>query len=306
MAITCYANDRVRSAHRIIPSFALYGENTPASATDTLHIEDIQSRSSKYLWRIATHRHLGLSQIIFLGAGPAETLLEDQRYECQAPALLVVPAGTVHSFRFAADTDGYVLTVDLERLLGATAPGTQRAAQGLFSTPRIIDLKHDPALAMRLGRLMYVLAAEFRQPDSVRSPVCGWLANSVLAVAAHGVSHESPAPGGNADLRVMRHFRELIETNLLRHWPVERYAAQLKLSGTTLNRLCQRLTGVTAFTLVQQRLALEARRRLLFVGGTVHGIAAELGFKDAAYFSRFFRRHCGLSPNAFRRAHTGG
>jgi AraC-like DNA-binding protein len=33
----------------------------------------------------------------------------------------------------------------------------------------------------------------------------------------------------------------------------------------------------------------------------VSGIAAELGFKDPAYFSRFFRRHSGVSPNEFRR-----
>ena len=297
----------MRSAHRIIPSFSLYGEIAPARSTDPLHIEDIQSRSRKYLWRIATHRHLGLSQILFLGAGPAEALLEEQRHDCRAPALLVVPAGTVHSFRFAADTDGYVLTVDLERLLGVTAPGTQYGAQNLFCAPRVVDLKTDSALALRLGRLLHALATEFRQPDSVQSPVCGWLACSVLAVAAQAVGvHDTPAPGGRADLLLMGRFRELLETNLLRHWAVERYAAQLNVSGTTLNRLCQRVAGVSAFTLVQQRLALEARRRLLFVGGTVHGIAAELGFKDAAYFSRFFRRHCGLSPNAFRRSHAGG
>src|SRR5262249_16262799 len=108
------------------------------------------------------------------------------------------------------------------------------------------------------------------------------------------------------DMHKLRSFKELIESSLLKHWPVARYAAQLGISETSLNRLCRRLCGVTAFSMIQQRLALEARRRLLYVGLSVNAIAAELGFKDPAYLSRFFRRHCGLAPHEFRRRHAGG
>jgi AraC family transcriptional activator of pobA len=58
--------------------------------------------------------------------------------------------------------------------------------------------------------------------------------------------------------------------------------------------------------LIQQRLALEARRRLVYAAGSVSSIAGELGFKDAAYFSRFFRRHSGVGPADFRRRRRGG
>jgi AraC family transcriptional activator of pobA len=87
---------------------------------------------------------------------------------------------------------------------------------------------------------------------------------------------------------------------------VARYARQLALSESSLNRLCRRLTGHTAFELIQQRMALEARRRLVFVAGSVAALAAELGFKDAAYFCRFFRRHNGVSPGEYRRGQAGG
>jgi AraC-like DNA-binding protein len=82
---------------------------------------------------------------------------------------------------------------------------------------------------------------------------------------------------------------------------VERYGRELGMSETSLNRLCRRLTGSTGFDLVQRRLALEARRRLLNAGESVSMIANVLGFKDSAYFSRFFRRHIGVSPLEFRR-----
>jgi AraC-like DNA-binding protein len=44
----------------------------------------------------------------------------------------------------------------------------------------------------------------------------------------------------------------------------------------------------------------------VYAASSVSAIAAELGFKDPAYFSRFFRRHCGVSPNEFRGRHHGG
>jgi AraC family transcriptional activator of pobA len=176
----------------------------------------------------------------------------------------------------------------------------------LFSRPRAFDLRADAALARRALSLLELLREEFKQPDSVRLPVCTWLAASVLAVLAHSVNDgRSEFPSG-PDLKVLRRFRLLIEANYLRHWPVQRYARRLEMSETSLNRLCRTVCGATAFYLIQQRLALEARRRLMFVAHPVRSISAELGFKDPAYFSRFFRRHCSLSPNEFRRRLAGG
>ena len=42
------------------------------------------------------------------------------------------------------------------------------------------------------------------------------------------------------------------------------------------------------------------------VAGSVAALAAELGFKDTAYFCRFFRRHNGVSPGEYRRGQAGG
>ena len=108
------------------------------------------------------------------------------------------------------------------------------------------------------------------------------------------------------DLECFRRLRQLIESRYAQHWPVQRFARELGVSETSLNRLCRRLAGSTAFDLLQQRLALEARRRLIHARDPVSGIASALGFKDSAYFARFFRRHSGESPHEFRRRHGGG
>jgi AraC family transcriptional regulator, transcriptional activator of pobA len=297
----------LRSALRQIPSFSLYGEHAAGGHTDALHIEDIQSRSRKYLWKIATHRHSALCQLVMVASGPVHVLLEETSADFSGPAVILIPAGTVHSFKFRADTHGYVLTVDLDRLLGEAAGVHQGQIQSLFAAPRAVPLQRDLGLAQRVFKQLEILETEFRQPDSLSTPVCAWLASSVLAVLAHGVSVQTaPELWSTGELKQLRHFKELVEANHTKHWPVKRYAALLKISETSLNRLCRRLCATTAFDLIQQRLALEARRRLMYVALSVHGIASELGFKDAAYFSRFFRRHSGVSPHEFRRHQGGG
>jgi AraC family transcriptional activator of pobA len=128
----------------------------------------------------------------------------------------------------------------------------------------------------------------------------------VLWILAHaGAPGVAEAPGA-PDAERLRRFRHLVETHYLKHWPVKRYARMVALSEGSLNRLCARLAGTTAFALLQQRLAREARRRLIYTASSVSGIAAELGFTDPAYFSRFFRRHGGVGPTEFRRMQRGG
>jgi AraC family transcriptional activator of pobA len=107
-----------RSAHRQIPSYSLYGE-TPGAIrpTDALHIEDIQSRSRKYLWKIGSHRHTALCQCVYVTAGPVVADLEGSQAAFEGPTVVIIPAGAVHGFGFHADSQGYVLTINLDRLL---------------------------------------------------------------------------------------------------------------------------------------------------------------------------------------------
>jgi hypothetical protein len=67
-----------------------------------------------------------------------------------------------------------------------------------------------------------------------------------------------------------------------------------------LNRLCLKIAGKTAFEMTQERLMLEACRKLTYVPAGVAGIAYELGFQDPAYFSRLFKKLVGMTPKEYR------
>src|ERR1700736_6329083 len=130
-----------RSVRRHIPSFSLYGEQSAATRhTDPLHIEDIPSRSRKYLWKIGPHRHIGLCECVYVTAGPVNLDLEGSHAEFAGPAVFIIPSGTVHGFRFQANTQGYVLTMDLDRLLSMASAAHHTPIARFFSVPRAIDL----------------------------------------------------------------------------------------------------------------------------------------------------------------------
>jgi AraC-like DNA-binding protein len=74
----------------------------------------------------------------------------------------------------------------------------------------------------------------------------------------------------------------------------------MNLSLHQLNSITRAAVGKTTSDLIREYLVLEARRYLLGTADQVKEIAYGLGFEDASYFIRFFRKQTGYSPKAFR------
>lgn len=91
---------------------------------------------------------------------------------------------------------------------------------------------------------------------------------------------------------IERHFRES-------HRPAD-YARRLGITAGHLNHLARRHLGRTAGAVIRERLTLEAKRQLTHTDATAAEVAYALGFKDPAYFARFFKRSTGQAPTTFR------
>lgn len=60
------------------------------------------------------------------------------------------------------------------------------------------------------------------------------------------------------------------------------------------------MAGRSAQQLLHERVLLEAKRHLTYTNMTIGQVAERLGFKEPAYFTRFFKRSVKLTPKAFR------
>lgn len=78
------------------------------------------------------------------------------------------------------------------------------------------------------------------------------------------------------------------------------YAAKVSLGNKRLNALAKQELGITVKQLIQERLVLEAKRRISYGSETSKSIAFGLGFKDISYFSRLFKQHTGMTPEEFK------
>lgn len=80
-------------------------------------------------------------------------------------------------------------------------------------------------------------------------------------------------------------------------------AAQLRAWGVSADRasrLFRQATGLSPLEYYQRRRIHHACVRLLDRARTITQVALELGFADAAHFSRLFRKYSGLTPRAYR------
>jgi len=92
-----------------------------------------------------------------------------------------------------------------------------------------------------------------------------------------------------------------IERRPAEEWDVRRLAELAHLSAPHLHRLCLQFYGRTPMELVTRIRMRLAQRRLSLPQSKLQTLAFELGYSTAFSFSRAFKRHCGLSPDEFRR-----
>ncbi len=112
----------------------------------------------------------------------------------------------------------------------------------------------------------------------------------------------------NAASRITRVFLELLE----RQFPVESadhplqlktpqdYANNLAVHVNHLNRSLKEITGKSTSTLINERIASEAKAILLHTDWNIADIAYALGFEYPTYFNNFFKKMTGTNPKSVR------
>lgn len=112
----------------------------------------------------------------------------------------------------------------------------------------------------------------------------------------------------NAASRITRVFLELLE----RQFPVESadhplqlktpqdYANHLAVHVNHLNRSLKEITGKSTSTLINERIASEAKAILLHTDWNIADIAYALGFEYPTYFNNFFKKMTGTNPKSVR------
>ncbi|NRP10503.1 Exoenzyme S synthesis regulatory protein ExsA [Marinobacterium sp. xm-a-121] len=273
------------------PNYALYGDSQSDAQAGFVHIETVQESSRPYRGIIKPHKHSDLFQVLIIEQGEAEIQLEDDQVSINEPVIVTLPPDNRHGFHFHNGIRGVILSIAL--------PIIQQDIDIVTSSASILLLGDKEEATKQILTIAELLIEEQQQPTDQQS-VSLQLIHTLFAMikrvdTALTLSEKLPD--------ALKQFSQLIESSLENRWDIDDYASQCGVSTSTLNRLCKKHFGKSALQTINQRLAIEIKRRLAFTQRSIALISDELGFSDPGYFTRFVKRELGETPMAFRKRH---
>ncbi|MDQ2794586.1 MAG: AraC family transcriptional regulator [Bacteroidota bacterium] len=235
--------------------------------------------------------------LLYITAGTGTHTVDLVTYELRPGSVFFLAPGQVHHWHLASDTRGFVVFFSADFYL-LRYPGS-----GLYAFP-FFDSAHPPVLYLppaetEIRPLFERLLAEYETPQASQAEVFRTYLHLSLELAARHYAAPGTAETGLAQQQI-RQFGALLNEHYRSRRGVREYAELLHVSANHLNALCRRVLNKTASDLIHERTTTEAQRLLSHSALGVAQVAYELGFADASYFGRYFRKYTGRTPEAFR------
>jgi AraC-like DNA-binding protein len=272
----------------------------PVVGVHTMRLKELYRRTAG-TQQPARHR-VPVHLLALLTAGRASFTVDFATYPCRPGGLLWVRPGQFVGFP-PPGVDATLVLFEPEFPYEAAAVG-RSAIEGGPAASRVIGTYWQPtgedeeAIVDGVSQLEIDYSRIVSGDDIPLEVLRHHLAALLLRVTR---LEPEGGPGlAAADSEVLLRFRHAVDERFARTRQVEEYARTLGCSVRTLTRASLSATGRTAKQLVDDRVALEAKRLLAESDLAVAEVGARLGFSEATNFGRFFARTVGSSPGQFR------
>jgi len=234
------------------------------------------------------HRHNFFEIIWFQKVKENSSLeLDFESYSLENNQICIIAPGQVFNMKLGGEK-GFVIAVSRE--IFTEACDIESILTG-GTVPFLLDEETEKVCSMM------ILLIEKEYNSTSRIDLLKAYLRAFCIIITEQISLQDPSIN---DRQRIQKLMSLIEEHYIAQRDTNFYADQLKISTHHLNDIVRRSRGTTVKKMIAQRLLLEAKRELSFGALTVKEIAFKLGFSDASYFSRFFRKQTGLNPDGFR------
>lgn len=267
------------------------------SLSGNFSIRDIQELLNGKDMVEELHRH-DFFYVLVLKNGAGSHEIDFIPYEVCDHSVFLMRPGQVHRLSIKAGSEGYLIQFKNDFLY----------------THNSVSQQH---LNKITQRKFYCLASEgFKKIDAILTDVLkeyttkakGYqevlkanLSVFLIELLRQRQNIETPTEKTNLYTQeLLDKFLELLEINSIRYKQVSQYTNMLNLTSYQLNAVTKALLNKTASEVIKEHILLESKRQLLATSNQVSQIAYNLGYEDVSYFIRFFKKHIGSSPEAFR------
>jgi len=262
----------------------------------------------------AAHRHSFYHLVLFTRGGGTHTI-DFVTYPVEPGQIYFMIPGMVHSWHFEGEVDGYIVHFNEELFTSFLEDGGYLERFHFFAgnSEEGVCTLSDSALATVVGLFESMLEAG-RALKAEEGKWSGGRPNyemeldmiriRLLELFITVERFDTRVKASNLPpqkLALVRAFKQLIDKRFRELKLPKEYAELLHVTPNHLNAVCQDLVGKTAGDLIRDRVVLEAKRLLVNADLSITQIAYELNFADGSYFTKFFRKYAGVTPEEFRR-----
>jgi AraC family transcriptional activator of pobA len=222
--------------------------------------------------------------------------------ELTGPQMLWAPFKADGSFRVLAGGNGasMLATEDLVSRIVGDNP-LSASLRRTLDHALVAPAERIEPVVVELEALFNALTRETRSPGP-GAPAMSALYLGVIIMHLWRASAASDDDALETAAPTAQRFRQLVELHYRDNLSVDEYCRMLNVTRAHLHNACMRALRRPPQRLVHDRLVVEARLRLRQSAAPIEQVAFSLGFRDPAYFNRFFRRLTGVSPGAYRKA----
>ena len=265
----------------------------------TIHIDDLKEYIIKHQDMVFPHKHNFFHFVLFT-KGSGEHIIDFNHYNIEPYQIYFMVPGQVHTWNFTGDEEGYVVNFSIDYFQSFLL--------------RTDYLERFSFLQSKIEQLIFVIAEQFRkqsihileqistakaagQPeDYIRTLLLQFILFISISTEKDHQEHSTPY-----NHKIFNSFQQLVEQQLKSTKLPSVYADQLFITPNHLNAICKSYIGQSAGEIIRNRIVLEAKRLLVNRNLNINEIADELQFNDNSYFTKFFKKSAGLTPEEFRK-----
>lgn len=247
------------------------------------------------------HRHNFFHLVLFT-EGAGHHTIDFTNFEVSINQIYFMIPGQVHSWAFDGPVDGYVVNFT-EAFFNSFLYKTDYVEA--FSFFSGIAPEGVVNLTTEIGEQARMIFSKALQQDSSKGHLYLDTLRVVLLelflLVEQNVSSIQTETNPHYNYATLKNYQKLIEKNYLTLRLPSEYAQLLSISPNYLNALCKNHLGIQAGELIRNRILLESKRLLVNMEMSISQIAYALNFSDNSYFTKFFKKHTGITPEEFRK-----
>ena len=247
--------------------------------------------------------------ILIIREGRGRYIIDDQSYPTRNGTIYFTNPGHIKGFEIYERSYGYVITFsesflkqyvretvldDFPFLIAEVAPPSYPANDIVqmfdqLGEQLLEEYQSDSEYKFQIiGCLVVVLLLKIKE--------CFWKAYNPLTEVS-----TSSTIAITFKRHLEAHFRDLLAGQCDRLFQVQDYAQAQYLHPSYFSNVIKLKTGKTVNSWISEKTVAEAKSLLGRSSEPVQEVASLLGFKNAAHFSRFFKKHAEVSSSVFRK-----